>query len=171
MIWAEPPEYFTTGKLNGVIAQAQESGLVAWTIMDSASSLIHPKMFKYFKTQQDNYYFLRSAKVSHLILYNTDKIHKELMLPWVKCALTSECISPTGAQNVGCNYDQRPRFKYSGCHKYDMAALNVILGIMFDFDVHSYEAKEEMFGVIVGDLLGNFSSPHYVTRTRLNQIS
>jgi hypothetical protein len=45
-----------------------------------------------------------------------------------------------------CNYERRPLFKYSGCHKYDMSAFNVILGKMFS-DVTVYTTTERVFGV------------------------
>ncbi|XP_069119122.1 uncharacterized protein [Argopecten irradians] len=170
VIWLEPPEHFTTSKLNKVLVQAQKEGIAAWTIQEPASALIHPKMFKYFKTKQDNYYFLRAAKANQLIIYNTAKIRQDLMLPWVKCALTEECINPTGAQNFGCNYDLKPRFRYMGCHKYDMAALNVILGLMFEFSESPYEVEEEIFGVLVMEHSGNSTYPRYVTRDKLTQI-
>lgn len=170
VIWLEPPEQFTTSKLNKVLAQAQEVGIAAWTIQEPASTLIYPRMFKYFKTKQENYYFLKAAKSNQLIIYYTDKIRKDLMLPWVKCALTKECINPTGAQNFGCNYNLLPKFRYMGCHKYDMAALNIILGLMFDFTEAPYEVNEKIFGVLVPEQNGNSTSRQYVTRDKLTEI-
>lgn len=172
VIWAEPSEHFISGKLSRVLQQAQTIGISAWTIMDSVSALTHPKMFDYFNTKQDNYFFLHAAKASHIVIYNSEKIHKQLMLPWVKCALSEECISPTGAQNSGCKYERKPLFKYSGCHKYDMAALNVILGIIFNFETSMYSAKDEIFGLFLKDTDGryNWNSTNYVTKTRLIDI-
>lgn len=53
------------------------------------------------------------------------------MLPWVKCILHAYCISPPGAQSSGCRFDKKPLFRYSGCHAYDSAALNVVLGLAY----------------------------------------
>ena len=69
------------------------------------------------------------------------------MLPWVQCALTIECIWPTGAQRVGCNYQRKPKYKYSSCHYSEMSALNVILGLMFNHDVTPYTTSKEIFGI------------------------
>lgn len=60
------------------------------------------------------------------------------MLPWVQCALTAECIAPIGAQRSGCRFDKKPLYRYSGCHRYDVSALNVVLGIMYDYNFHKY---------------------------------
>lgn len=102
-------------------------------------------MFDYFHTQQKDFFFHRMVEPSSLILFNTKRIHDELMRPWVKCALVSECIAPIGAQSSGCRFDKKPFFRYSGCHFYDNSALNVILGIMFGFDEKAYASDKEKF--------------------------
>ena len=86
------------------------------------------------------------VNTDHLVLYNTKKLHKELMLPWVECALKEDCIYPTGAQNVGCNADRKPLYTYSGCHYFATSALNVILGLMFDYDDSPYTVQQKIFG-------------------------
>ena len=53
------------------------------------------------------------------------------MLPWIKCTLTKDCISPFGSQSGGCRFDKKPLYRYSGCHAYDSSALNVALGVAF----------------------------------------
>ena len=34
--------------------------------------------------------------------------------------------------------DKKPAFRYSGCHAYEVSALNVVLGKVFDFDESKY---------------------------------
>ncbi|ESO95755.1 hypothetical protein LOTGIDRAFT_116422 [Lottia gigantea] len=144
VIWADTSELFASSDIDNTMKQAKTEGLVAWTIEDATSSLTHPKMFDYFKTDQKKYFFHHAVQTSHIILVNTDKIHENVMLPWVKCALVEECINPMGAQNSGCNYQRKPKFRYTGCHWYDMSALNVILGLAFDFD-EAYSGKDKIF--------------------------
>ncbi|XP_071109069.1 uncharacterized protein [Haliotis cracherodii] len=164
VMWVDTSLYFTNSKINESLALAQASGIAAWTIQDPTSSLTHPKMFQFFKTKPDEFYFHRAVESSHLVIYNTETIHRELMLPWVKCALLEECISPTGAQNVGCNYLRKPLFKYSGCHHYDMSALNVILGLLFDFEVSKYSSSEKIFGTVSKDGM-NYTTPQFKLRS------
>ena len=38
----------------------------------------------------------------------------------------------------GCRFDKKPAFRYSGCHAYDVSALNIVLGKMFNFDESKY---------------------------------
>lgn len=55
------------------------------------------------------------------------------MLPWVKCALDYDCLTPIGAQTHGCSFLHKPKYIYAGCHKYDISPFNVLAGLMFNF--------------------------------------
>ena len=66
---------------------------------------------------------------------------------------------------------RKPLFKYSGCHYYDMSALNVILGRVFDFDERAYAAKDAIFGNLIDDRLAakNASDPLHRSRLKLRE--
>lgn len=147
VIWSIPQEYFLTKEISSVVSVAKEAGIAAWTIKDTTSSNTYPKMFTYFDENPENYYFHRAIKTSHLIVYNTDFVQSNIMLPWIKCALVEECISPTGSQNSGYCYQPKPRYLYTGCHHYEQSALNVILGKAFSYDNTEYSTTEKIFGV------------------------
>lgn len=149
IIWTDKAEYFITSNISHVIKMASKSGIAAWTIEseEPTSAHTHPKMFEYFQTRQTDFFFHRMVGAEHLVIFNTREIHTKFMLRWVECALTEECIRPTGAQNTGCNNQRKPLYRYSGCHKYEVSALNVILGLMFNFDTHQYTIKQKMFGI------------------------
>ena len=148
IIWTDDEEYLITSDIDKTLNQAQKAGIVAWVpeSNEPTSALTHPKMFEHFKTKASKYWFQRMVATNHLVIFNTKRIHKELMLPWVQCALTANCIFPRGAQSVGCNFKRRPKYLYTSCHRYDTSALNVILGKMFDSE-DLYVTKEEIFGI------------------------
>ncbi|CAG9760490.1 unnamed protein product [Ceutorhynchus assimilis] len=102
------------------------------------TSLTHKKMFEYFRTDAENFQFLQMVQANVIFLINTPEVHKQIMLPWVQCALTQDCIFPIGAQSVGCRFDKKPSYRYSGCHFYDVSALNVVLGLRFKFTSEEY---------------------------------
>ena len=118
------------------------AGLLSWTVEQPTSALTHPGMFPFFQTEKENFFFHRMVDPAALILFNTRPVHQRLMLPWIRCVLLPECVSPIGAQSTGCRFDKKPLYRYSGCHFYDMSALNVVLGLMFDFDVKPYAGSE-----------------------------
>lgn len=155
VIWIDVNFKIISSQIDGVLQKAQKEGLVSWSIDQPTSTLTHPKMFDYFQTRQDNFYFHRMVEPSHILLYNTGLIHQHLMLPWVQCALTPDCIAPIGAQSTGCRFDKKPLYRYSGCHRYDMSALNVILGIMFDYNNCYVASNEDKFFQKIEERLDN----------------
>ncbi len=101
------------------------------------SSRTHPKMFAKLSVRPgdvENYQFQHMVSLEGFLVYNTRSVHERLMSPWVRCALLPDCLEPIGAQSSGCRYDKKPQYRYSGCHNYDVSALNVVLGQMFRFD-------------------------------------
>lgn len=60
------------------------------------------------------------------------------MLPWVKCALKADCISPPGSKHHGCDFERRPTFLYSGCHRYEMSIFSILVSILYNFDSTKY---------------------------------
>lgn len=95
-------------------------------------------MFDYFHTTPDNFIFLPMVTADTMIILNTKAMRTEILLPWVQCALTQDCIVPIGAQSGGCRFDKKPQYRYSGCHNYDTSALNIVLGLKFKFDSSRY---------------------------------
>ncbi|XP_077287866.1 uncharacterized protein LOC143912448 [Arctopsyche grandis] len=119
-------------------AAADGIGIIAWATRPAVSSLTHPKMFEYFHTDADNFLFLPMVKVIQLVIVRSNVITKYIMLPWVQCALTQDCIFPIGAQSEGCRFDKKPQYRYSGCHSYDSSALNIVLGLRYNLDESQY---------------------------------
>lgn len=148
VFWVDINFQLISNKLDSLQQQASSVGLAAWSINQPTSALTHPKMFEYFHTTQQNYYFHHMADPDHILLYNTKDIHQNLMLPWVQCSLTFECIAPIGAQGSGCRFDKKPFYRYSGCHRYDMSAFNVAVGVMFNFDADKYITHEKLFRIV-----------------------
>lgn len=119
-------------------------GIIAWATRHATSSLTHPNMFGYFQTTTENFLFQSMVEANKLLIYNTADIHNNIMLPWVQCALTEDCIFPIGAQSSGCHFNKKPQYRYSGCHRYDASALNIVLGLQFDFkdDLYTYPSSQ-----------------------------
>lgn len=72
------------------------SGIVTWSMHVAVTSLTHPSMFHYFHTLAESFYFLQMVEATRLLIYNTPEVHSDIMLPWIQCALTQDCILPIG---------------------------------------------------------------------------
>ena len=56
----------------------------------------------------------------------------------MKCALKEECIAPPGSKYYGCDFNRRPAFLYSSCHRYEASAFSIITALLFQFDQTKY---------------------------------
>ena len=96
-LFLESDHRLVTGHLEPLIHQALGgSGVVSWATHYATSSLTHPKMFDYFHTSAESFLFLPMVEATMLLFYNLPGVHNGLMLPWVQCALTQDCVLPVG---------------------------------------------------------------------------
>jgi len=138
LLWIEPPNVFVSSSLEEYLSKSLQDGITAWTTVEPVTQMTHPLMFKYFTLNQKDYFFVHMIDTSKIILFNKLNIHQNLMLPWVKCALKEDCISPLGSQFSGCDFNRRPEFLYSGCHRYESSSFSIITSMLFDFDLSKY---------------------------------
>lgn len=141
LFWLDPQYRFINEKYNMVYLLRNEtrykSGILSWPIEQPTSALTHPRMFEYFHTCKESFYFHRMIRSGHLMISIDDTIWQpfkwSIMLPWLRCALNKDCIAPLGSQwRSTCKMDKKPHYRFSGCHHYDMSALNIVLGIAFN---------------------------------------
>ena len=85
------------------------------------------------------------------LLWANDIMREKFLDPWLDCALHEECIAPQGAHLGRCSLENvlaslskslriislfiRHTGSYSGCHRYDQSALNLILAREFGLGV------------------------------------
>ena len=148
-IWLNIDHFpFSQEKAVKALHASRESGIYSWTFAHQSlgqlptTSLTHPEMFEILKFKREAYFFHRMINPAGLIILNYPHIHNNLIIPWVKCSLVPECISPIGAQSTGCRFNKKPLYRYSGCHSYDMSALNVLLGSLFNYDIKPYAGND-----------------------------
>lgn len=80
-----------------LMSGARDSGVLGWaTRLQAVSSLTHPKMFKYFETDVESFQFLQMVSLDMAMFVDTPIVNEKILLPWIKCTLTMECIHPIG---------------------------------------------------------------------------
>ena len=153
MIWIEPPNIFVSNEIDNYLTHAKSKGILTWALNQPVSQLTHPSMFKYFNLNANKFYFVHLLDTSKFIIYNNERIHLNLMLPWVKCVLNKDCIAPLGSKFNGCDLNRKPAFLYSGCHRYEMSAFSIITARLFNFNQTQYtflpfESKSDTLDLI-----------------------
>ncbi|XP_043235263.1 uncharacterized protein LOC122388333 isoform X1 [Amphibalanus amphitrite] len=166
VLWLDASRRLVPHSSARLLKKARQLGVLAWRLdlqLDEqlaavpTTAFTHYKMFDYFDANIEHFYFHKMVSDEALLIYNTPAVHRQLMLPWLRCALLPECVAPTGAQAGGCRFNKKPHYRYSGCHGYDTSALNVALGLMFRPDRTPYieterlERAEEPDGGLGGD--------------------
>nr|XP_031836315.1 uncharacterized protein LOC116428620 [Nomia melanderi] len=79
-----------------------KSGILTWPTRHAISSLTHPKMYEYFHVSAESFFFLPLIRASHLVIRHVKEIREKVMLPWIQCALTRDCICPIGGFVIVC---------------------------------------------------------------------
>lgn len=146
VLWLDP-EYQLSGSPDPerVLGRARKEGLGAPQApgQQPTSALTHVGMFEYLHAAREAFFFQRMVDPAVLLVFDSPQVRHQLMLPWVRCALVPECIAPVGAQSTGCRFDKKPLYRYSGCHRYDVSALNVILGMVYENNKQPYVFAEQ----------------------------
>lgn len=107
------------------------------------TSNTHPRMFDYFDSDADSFLFVRQVTLDAVFFHHSKFLDDNILLPWIKCVLTPQCIQPIGASfNANhCKY-KKPRYRYSGCHNFDESAFNVVCGLAFNFNEAKYSVTD-----------------------------
>lgn len=79
-----------------LMKHANDSGVLGWTTRQAVSSRTHPRMFDYFQTDDENFMFLPMVSMETVLFIDSDLLNDKILLPWIKCSLTQECIHPIG---------------------------------------------------------------------------
>jgi hypothetical protein len=108
------------------------------------TSSTHPRLFDYFDSDADSFLFVRQVTLDAVFFHHSKFLDDKILLPWIKCVLTPQCIGPIGASSNTnhCKFDKKPQYRYSGCHGYDESAFNVVCGLAFNFNEAKYSVTD-----------------------------
>ncbi len=131
--------------LKNRIRNFNKSGAQPVTLFSSAGHSIfqatHPKMYQYFPLPENVSKSTVMYGATYMLMYGTKKMKKEILLPWVACALDCRCMAPIGS-NLYCTF--RGEHKQV-CHRFDQSAINLILALLSEGDTSKYAATETAF--------------------------
>lgn len=106
-------------------------------VFTAVNAYTSPKMFQYLNEKRCTFVNLGMMDTKAMVFYRTKQTWYGVMKPWLKCALTKECISPEGARKTECFHYKRP--KSTGCHWYEQSILSIIIHRVFQFSDHTLE--------------------------------
>lgn len=108
------------------------------------TSNTHPRMFDYFNSDADSFLFVRQVTLDAVYFHHSRFLDEKIMLPWIKCVFTINCIQPIGASanSNHCKFNKKPQYRYSNCHGYDESAFNVVCALAFNFFETKYSVAD-----------------------------
>uniref|UniRef100_A0A914Y1Q0 Uncharacterized protein n=1 Tax=Panagrolaimus superbus TaxID=310955 RepID=A0A914Y1Q0_9BILA len=91
-------------------------------------STIHPSMFNFFPSINQQTLINIEQYQGGLGLWISSEKSWKIMKRLVECALHPNCMGPSGSTS-DCDYGRIKKYpnKFSGCHRFDQAAINLIL--------------------------------------------
>jgi hypothetical protein len=75
-----PFEKETLGQFLTLAMQGGSEGIIGWSTLHPTSTLTHPKMFSFFETEAENYYFHRMIDPAQLLVCNTNTVHSKVRM-------------------------------------------------------------------------------------------
>jgi hypothetical protein len=112
VLWSDAGSYFEA--LDPIARRVRDSeGLWIRTSSGTMRTWTHPSMLEHFKTGVEEYGDRPNADAT-LIGFATghpsgvvrDRVYHELIVPWKACAMTKDCIAPSGSSRRNHRQDQ-----------------------------------------------------------------
>ena len=111
--------------------------------------LTHDGMITYLRSPPRHELGMYTGTQGGVWLMWANGLMKSTVIPeWADCALHTECIAPEGGtQLYSCNLAMRDKYddgRYIGCHRYDQAAISMILARDFGVGVSKYVVRYDI---------------------------
>ncbi|CAC5382268.1 unnamed protein product [Mytilus coruscus] len=141
VMWIDPSASINNvQELNQFKYRAERSFfLYEYPIFTAINAYTNPKMFKHLNEKRCTFVDLGMMDTRVMVLYRTKQTWYGIMKPWLKCALTKDCIAPDGARRTECFHYKRP--KSTGCHWYEQSIFSIIINRVFQFTYNSDKFK------------------------------
>lgn len=116
----------------------QRAGITVWPLdFLRQACFIHTGMFNFFGEKAEDFVDSFSVEGGAILIYNYWPTYRAIVLPWLMCAFTEQCISPKGSKLSPCNFENKFTSKHC-CHRYDQSAMGLILERVFHFNSSLY---------------------------------
>ena len=94
-------------------------------------------MFQYLPSNVTKLRQTEQREANALLFYRTHHVYMHVIKWWVLCALDNNCMAPI--LKLDCKWETNDRFNEHGnCHRFDQAAINILLANLYAFDATSY---------------------------------
>ncbi|XP_071094957.1 uncharacterized protein [Haliotis cracherodii] len=131
LIWADASVRFPKSSIGPLLKEVNAKGAImeVGTPPYSVSDHVQKITFDYFGEQTCHFAQVGEMQATFLVFKNERFIREAILKPWIACALDSRCMCPSDPEKLIVCYTYVR--KYNKCHRFDQAALNLILAKLF----------------------------------------
>ena len=126
---------FRTADITPVVEQARRFGVFLARNNFMMAMHVHPAMLTYFYVQPCQLAPFYETAGGFVAVNNDGFVQAAVVDPWVACAFSPRCLCPIENDTTDCYRFVGCRMRddvYFRCHRFDQAALGVILATLFD---------------------------------------
>ena len=136
VFWLDASIRFKTGNLDWLLKQAQSHGILAAVGHYPIASHTQKATFEILQEPPCLYRTTKEFQPGFTIAYATDFVMQYVMIPWISCALTNDCLVPNVSPEkyLGC-YDAE---YYHECHRFDQSILSLLMTRLFHNNLKSH---------------------------------
>ncbi|KAI0215088.1 hypothetical protein LSAT2_032887 [Lamellibrachia satsuma] len=111
-------------------------------------AVTHPDMYSYLSTDVNAQKKIVQFGGGTMLIYRTEKVFRDILWWFVMCAQEARCFMPNSNQK--CTFTTQDHYKeYAKCHRFDQAAINLILSNIWMRDNSMvYKTNETFFAVV-----------------------
>ena len=88
----------------------------------STFSVTHPHVYEYLPSNTTSLQLMVNKGAGDILVYRTEKISRDIIMPWVMCLLNERCAQPMA--HTSCKLKTWDVFI---CHRFDQSVINVLI--------------------------------------------
>ena len=158
-MWLDASIRFTTWNISHIFNRISQNGIYTSKNSGRMIERIYSSMFGYFRADPICLYSPFFEIEANFVVMKNDIFNQVAVVgPWVSCAFSPDCVCPINTDN---NFDclkyltcsSKPRDNgFFHCHRYDQAALGMILTTLFQLKSSSIgNPAHNIYRIMRGD--------------------
>lgn len=152
VVWMDASTRFRNGNISSILAQADRWGLFISRNYNMLPAHVAKPMLDYFHVPAcllSPFYELAGG----FLVFKQDALTEKIVLdPWLACTFSPDCLCP-GPECLRLRGPCKSKSgeRYSLCHRYDQAAIAVLLATLFDYRASAIVGPRFPFAFDWGD--------------------
>ncbi|XP_025112264.1 uncharacterized protein LOC112575000 isoform X2 [Pomacea canaliculata] len=157
LMWMDASVRFKSGDVSLIIQRVMADGFFIQRDGWMMPRHVMPVMLQYFHTEACLLAPFYETEANFFVVKNEPLMSQVVLDPWVACAFAPRCVYPGDdwIKLLPCHGDKRG---YSVCHRFDQAALGVILVTLFDFKLSHLVVPDNNVNIQRDNLVKYFPS-------------